>query len=323
MRKYPYINFGPLKRDFLLGKIQNQGQSAGNIALQSKGDGSSETTRETFILNNNFKFWFIGFTEGVGSFSVNKDGLLEFKITLPSVNANILFYIKKELGFGIVRVQDKKNKTHCFKVNNKEGLLKIISIFNGNLYLESRKEQFKLWLIAVNKFYLVAPLHKEISYIENLSKPSLDNSWLSGFTETTGCFTCSIIDKPNKDSLVKLNFSLVPFVKPLARIFPRKLLQKGASNAYFETMNHLAEILGGKTHFIEKYNGYCTSINTTKLSKTIRYFKTYPLKTKKSIIYFNWYKIYKLVSVKKHLTNNELNNVKTYINNLNRLYKQI
>jgi hypothetical protein len=59
------------------------------------------------------------------------------------------------------------------------------------------------------------------------------------------------------------------------------------------------------------------------LSKTIRYFKTYPLKTKKSIIYFNWYKIYKLVSVKKHLTNNELNNVKTYINNLNRLYKQI
>jgi hypothetical protein len=65
-------------------------------------------------------------------------------------------------------------------------------------------------------------------------------------------------------------------VKPLA-------LQKGN----FETMNHLAEILGGKTHFIEKYNGYCTSINTTKLSKTIRYFKTYPLKTKKSIIYFN------------------------------------
>jgi LAGLIDADG DNA endonuclease family protein len=86
-----------------------------------------------------------------------------------------LFYIKKELGFGIVRVQDKKNKTHCFKVNNKEGLLKIISIFNGNLYLESRKEQFKLWLIAVNKFYLVLRT-QEISYIENLSKPSLDNS---------------------------------------------------------------------------------------------------------------------------------------------------
>jgi hypothetical protein len=55
-----------------------------------------------------------------------------------------LFFIKKKLGFGTVRVQDKKNKTHCFKVNNKDGLKKIISILNGNLCLESRKEEFKL-----------------------------------------------------------------------------------------------------------------------------------------------------------------------------------
>jgi hypothetical protein len=32
-----------------------------------------------------------------------------------------LFFIKKKLGFGTVRVQDKQNKTHCFKVNNKNG----------------------------------------------------------------------------------------------------------------------------------------------------------------------------------------------------------
>lgn len=52
MQKHPFRNFGPLKRDFLLGKIQNKGQSAGNDLK-----GSSETTREAFIFkDNNFKY---------------------------------------------------------------------------------------------------------------------------------------------------------------------------------------------------------------------------------------------------------------------------
>ena len=40
--------------------------------------GSSETTREVFIFNNDLfvvsLFWFMGFTEGDGSFLINKDG---------------------------------------------------------------------------------------------------------------------------------------------------------------------------------------------------------------------------------------------------------
>lgn len=269
MREHPEINFGPLKRDFLLGKIQNEGQPAGNTDILVNG--SSETMCETFILKDkNFQDWFIGFTEGYGSFLVNKEGLLEFKITQPSVDAQILFFIKKRLGFGTVRVQDKKNQTHCFKVSNKDGLFKIISILNGNLYLESRKEQFKLWLFAYNKLY-----KQEISYIENLSKPSLDNAWLSGFTDAVGSFTCSILDNPKGGR--------GDFVIPLVRL--KYTLWSGQNSVEnFETMNHLAEILGGKTHYIESYNGYCTAINTTKLSKAIRYFKLYPLKDRKSVV---------------------------------------
>jgi hypothetical protein len=200
MREHPCKSFGPLKRDFLLGKIQNQGQSAGNYLK-----GSSETTREAFILDNIFKYWFIGFTEGKGSLgcmrSAGQDELLEFKITQSSADAKIWFFIKKKLGFGTVRVQDKTNKTHCFKVNNKNGgfaLEKRISILNGNLCKESRKEEFKLWLSAYNKIY-----KQEISYIENSSKPSLETSWLSGFTDAIGCFTCSIVDSKH-GNLVKL-----------------------------------------------------------------------------------------------------------------------
>lgn len=39
--------------------------------------GSSETTREAYILKDNlFKFWFIGFLEGKGYFLINKNGNL-------------------------------------------------------------------------------------------------------------------------------------------------------------------------------------------------------------------------------------------------------
>ena len=82
MREHPYLIFGPLKRYFLLGKIQREGQSAGNFdqsctLSQELVLASSETTREKLILNDNlFKFWLIGFVEGDGSFILNKNGYL-------------------------------------------------------------------------------------------------------------------------------------------------------------------------------------------------------------------------------------------------------
>lgn len=61
--------------------------------------GSSETTCETFSnllkFDLDFKYWFIGFTEGDGSFIINTTGYLEFKVTQSSKDSQILFYIKK------------------------------------------------------------------------------------------------------------------------------------------------------------------------------------------------------------------------------------
>jgi len=85
--------------------------------------------------------------EGDGSclhFIINKDGSLEFRITQYSKDAQILFKIKKELGFGVVRRQDSIKDTHCYTVRDKNNILKLITVFNGNIYLGSRKKQFKL-----------------------------------------------------------------------------------------------------------------------------------------------------------------------------------
>ena len=192
---------------FLLGKIQEQGQSAGNFINITNIDlSSSETTREIFMLKDNlFKLWFIGFSEGNDYFIVNKDGYLEFKITQSSVDAQVLFYIKKKTGFGVVRVKDRNNKTLCFRIIDKNNLLKIICIFNGNIFLNSRKKQFKLWLEAFNLKY-----KENIPYLDFKYKPTLNDAWLCGFTDAEGCFTCSLYKNVaktyrNLDCLVKNN----------------------------------------------------------------------------------------------------------------------
>ena len=312
MREHPALILGPLKRYFLLGKIQEQGQSAGNFLIRTllvretsdqvnvKEIGSSETRREAFILKNNvFKSWFIGFSEGKGSFIINKDGYLEFKITQSSSDAQVLFFIKKNLGFGVVRLQDKNNNTHCFRVRDKQGLFKIISIFNGNIFMQKRKNQFKSFIAAYNTVY-----KQNIVYIDNNYKPVLSDSWLCGFTDAEGCFTCSISNTTKDKALVRLRYILS---------------QKGN----FEEMQYLADLLKGKTHFLKSYLGYNMTVNTTKLSTVIKYFDTHPLKTKKSIVYYNWNKMYKLVMDKNHLTEKGLILIKRYSKNLNRLDKII
>jgi hypothetical protein len=76
------------------------------------------------------------------------------------------------------------------------------------------------------------------------------------------------MDKPLDGGLVRLSYILS---------------QKGN----FEEMQYLGDLLKGKTHYIKSYEGYNMTVNTTKLSLVIKYFDTHPLKTKKSIVYFN------------------------------------
>lgn len=92
----------------------------------------------------------------MGFFILNKDGYLEFKITQSSVDAQILFLIKKELGFGSTIIQDKINKTHDYRVRGKSNILILISIFNGNIITKAKKDQFKLWLDGFNLKYNIS-----------------------------------------------------------------------------------------------------------------------------------------------------------------------
>jgi hypothetical protein len=274
MREHPILNSWSSVYLIDFGKIQEEGQSAGNFIYY---EGSSETTCEA--INNKFKWWFIGFTEGDGSFIVNKDGYLEFKITQSSVDAQILFYIKKELGFGSVSIQDKINKTHHYRVRDKKNIFKLIQIFNGNIVTKYKLNQFKVWVNAFNKVYKT-----NIQFTEDKSELTLDNAWLSGFTDAEGCFTsCTSVSK-----------STGQFITTVRYVISQK--------DDIEFSKDLADKINGYITYVKSYNGYNTVVNFSKLNKIIFYLKNYPLKTKKLISYKRWLKIFELVKNKKHLT---------------------
>jgi hypothetical protein len=56
----------------------------------------------------------------------------------------VLYYIKKELGFGKVMIRSEINrKVGVFYVSSQENFTKLMVIFNGNLSTNYKKEQFR------------------------------------------------------------------------------------------------------------------------------------------------------------------------------------
>lgn len=252
-----------------------------------------------FIKNNpyqskDFIYWLIGFTEGDGSFIINtnknrNNKNLEFKITQSSNDAQILFYIKKNLGIGSVSVQDKNNNTHQFRIRDKNGILKIINIFNGNIYLNKTQNKFKEFVEIYNETYKT-----NIKILENKNEPTLENAWLAGFTDAEGCFTISFI---------KNKYFLIRYI----------LSQKYEDNF----MNKLALLLDGNTYIL-KCGTTNMVVNYLNLIKIIKYLNKYGLKTKKLIIFRNWLDVYYRIKNKEHKDPNKLDII---LKKVNKKYK--
>lgn len=306
MNEHPYVIWSSslINKDSEKSKLSlfnkiKYGQYSGNHYFSSLSNNykdemrSSETTRETFYSNYDFIYWFIGFAEGDGTFIINKNNkYLEFKITQSSNDAQILFYIKKQLSFGSVKKQDKNNKTHHFRVRDKEGLLKIINIFNGNIYLNKNKIKFIKFVNRYNETY-----NTNIKILENNNLPTLNNAWLAGFTDTEGCFTMGL---NNKNTNLNINYITLDN-KPPKKIYisMRYIISQKDEDIF---LNSLANLLKGKLYKL-KCNTTNLVVNYTNLNIIIKYINKYSLKTKKLIIYKNWLDVYYRKKNKEHLTN--------------------
>ena len=139
-------------------------------------------------------------------------------------------------------------------------------------------------------------------------KPTLQDSWISGFTDAEGCFNVNITKRTDTISgyRVQLRFLLDQI------------------NAYNE-LNHIRDLFGfGKvisrreTISINQRQVYRYTVNSfLGLGEIVNYFTIFPLKTKKGISFINWCKIYNMVINKQHLTEEGLLEVRSIVKTIN------
>lgn len=257
-----------------------------------KFKGSSETTCKGTILkyDDNFLNWFIGFTEGVGSFAIPTNKAPQFEITLNIQNINVLYKIKKFLGFGSVKkfIKDNENRS-VFQVIGKDKHLIILAlIFNGKLKCPNNEILFREWYSKLknqNKY-----IFPEYIFIKN--KVILTDGWLSGFTDAKGCFKARLKDC----TTCKLEKNLL-FSYSLLNIKTAAILEN-----IKECLN-----LTNKIYYNKYLDGYeIFTENLAKQKVLMSYFKKYPLKTNKKIEFLRWYNLYNNKFYKLHLSEEEI-----------------
>ena len=255
--------------------------------------GSSETIRKTTFnftnvpqrivshksfVKNSFLEWFIGFSEGDGSFIVSNKRLF---FIINQKQEKVLYYIRANLGFGKV---SKYLSYSRYIVADRNCVDKLISIFNGNLVLDKTNHRFALWLTARNQYS-----HEKICYRGiNQFVDFHNNGWLSGFTDAEGCFNAQKL----KDSRYTLGF----------RVRLRFLLDQKGEYALFEKIRSFLKtgfITNRKLFFTENlirktenskldsmYRYTCSNMKSHEI--LIQYYKKYPLRTIKKVSLFRF-----------------------------------
>lgn len=254
-------------------------------------------------INKKFLEWFIGFTEGDGSFIVSNDRVY-FDITQNLQDIQVLYYIKKELGFGKIIIRSKKDRNvGVFYVSSKENFTRLITIFNGNLSTNYKKEQFKVWLDTYNKQY-----NMNIVFKDKLIKPSLFSGWISGFSDAESSFTGRVKNcwSSKLRRAPHLTFQISQKEFYIIKILRDLFLDKDSSD--------LKNIKYDKCW--DGWVFHCSSF--TKLKVIRNYFSRYELKTKKSLAFKKWCKIHDMVLDKKHLTLEGLNKIDLLTKEINK-----
>ena len=233
------------------------------------------------IPSKNFLTWFVGFTEGEGSFIVNNRGDLAFVITQSTTDKQVLEFIQEIIGFGKVILQSAI--TSRYVTQNKKEIDILISIFNGNLVLPKRQETFDLFVKGFNKWVTKGRILLEPVVVKNKPiLPTLNDAWFAGFTDGEGCFTCLIGEK----SGFSFNFNVA---------------QKWEIN--IKVLDHFCVLFkGGILSRHSEQNVYEFRLGgVNKCKNVFSYFDDYKLYTKKSLSYILWKDIHKDLVNKDHL----------------------
>lgn len=293
-------------------------QSADNLSLyflKNNKQSVSETTRETSFnfsafrtyyntlfknkdpLSDEWLTWFIGFAEGDGSIQTYDKGR-RVRFVLTQKESDILHKIQFKFNIGIVKhfPQGKSGKNNDFyrwMVDNPSHILLLALLFNGNLAQSHRIKQLTLWVNALNNRF-----GSETIKLNNTPVPvTLQDAWLSGFTDAEGCFNVSITanSRYTLGHVIKMRYILVHAQKDSVIL-----------NKVYELFGFGKVTLRSGTENVYRY----TATGFKALNDVIAYFKIFPLQTKKAFSFEKWLIVHNQVSNKLHLTDEGLSQVR-------------
>lgn len=289
----------------------NYTQSAGNRNTSTNSGlmRSSETTRNTsFNLNQfydhyknnysllvpdyNWLIWFIGFAEGDGAILCYKN---RPQFVLTQKEGRILYHIKEVLGFGNVKYYSTSSGGYYrYIVSDLRNIKTLALLFNGNLVLNHRINQLNEWFKV---------LKLKLECIVTPVLPTLNDAWLSGFTDAEGCFNVNITSRINTVTGYRVSL--------------RFLLDQ--KNAQF-ILEYIKNLFGfGKVSLRSGTNQvYRLTIDSFKGLVNVRdYFLMYPLRTKKAISFTKWNEVYTIRLNKEHLDSKGLSKIKLISKEIN------
>ncbi len=298
-------------------------QSADNLSLHSLNDSKqsvSETTRETSFkfsafrvyyntlfknknnLSDEWLTWFIGFAEGDGAIQTYDQGK-RVRFVLTQKESDILHKIQFKFNIGVVKhfPQGKSGKNNDFyrwMVDNPSHILLLAFLFNGNLAQNHRIEQLSLWVNALNNRFGSETINLNNTPVS----VTLQDAWLSGFSDAEGCFNISITSNSRYilGHVIKMRYILDQKDSViLSRVyqlfgFGKVTLRSGTDNVY-------------------RY----TATGFKALKDVIAYFQIFPLQTKKALSFEKWRVVHNHVSNKLHLTYEGLSQVRTLQKKIN------
>lgn len=269
-----------------LGKIFNMSeQLAGNFHFSTIAPASTKYIYNSYtnlplisehvpkhnskLNDNDFGYFLAGLIEGDGWF-----GKKELHIIFSETDISLAYYIKKRIGFGNV-YKIKHTKAVRYICKHQKGLLFILHLINGKLVSNYKYEQLIKHNYTEDCNITILPPSNIIS---------LDNFWLSGFTQADGCFHISVVkSKTHKTGYsVRLEFS----IKQKDEI-PLKLL--------YNTI---------KMGNISKYHTqiWCYKSSGFKTAAVlIEYFDAFNLFAGKYVSYIKFRKVYIMITKGRHL----------------------
>jgi hypothetical protein len=225
--------------------------------------------------STHFLEWFVGFSEGDGSFIQSGERLF---FTITQKDEACLRRLRTELGFGTICHDHTYPEIKRFIVTDRRHIKILIHLFNGNLVLRKTQKRFASWVE-----HYVHLTGDSISLLDNTSsRPPffLDTAWLSGFTDAEGCFNGYYNTGKHK-------------------IVLRFLLDQTDEHELFGELRNIFGVgcIWARKKTPESTHWRYEVESLPVLERLVQYFSRYTLRTHKNIAFVRWKKVLNLLQI--------------------------